>query len=150
MSDSYKDPRWQKLRLEVMERDGWSCVACGDGGNTLHVHHMAYHGELWDTPVEFLQTLCEGCHKCLGKHPKGGIYWVRGSDGEPFVVVRHCPMCRNDGFSVERDDLFSCEGVEGKFDRLFCDSKSCDWWYPLFVPVLFKTWNYHDGKPKDG
>lgn len=142
MSDSYKDPRWQKLRLEVMDRDGWACVACMDSSTTLHVHHMDYHGEPWETPIGQLQTLCEDCHKVLGKHPKGGIYWSRSNDREPFIVVRHCPSCRNDSF-FERS-----AGEE--FDRLCCDNESCDWWYPLFIPVLFRTWGYHDGKPRTG
>ena len=142
MSDSYKDPRWQKLRLEVMDRDGWACVACLDAGTTLHVHHKDYHGDPWETPIDQLQTLCEDCHKALGKHPKGGIFWVRGDDGEPFVVVRHCPYCRHESFTDRKGG--------DEFDRLCCDKESCDWWYPLFVPVLFKTWGFHPGEPRTG
>jgi hypothetical protein len=151
MSDSYKDPRWQKLRLEVMNRDGWACVACLDAGTSLQVHHLDYHGELWETPMDQLQTLCEDCHKVLGKHPKGGIYWVRSKiDGNPFLVVRHCPFCRSDSFSIERKNLLSVEGMDGQFERLYCDKESCDWWYPLFIPVLFRTWEYHPGEPRKG
>lgn len=149
MSDSYKDPRWQKLRLEVMDRDGWACVACLETGTTLHVHHKDYHGEPWETPIGQLQTLCEDCHKVLGKHPKGGIYWCRSKpsefgDGGPFLVVQHCPSCRNDSFTVWK--------VEGDYDRLCCDEESCGWWYPLFIEVLFRTWQYRPffGKPKKG
>ena len=148
MSDAYKDPRWQRVRLEVMERDGWACVACLDKTSTLHVHHKDYHGELWDTPLDMLQTLCESCHAALGKHPKGGIYWVRSGDVNPFVVVRHCPSCRHDCFEVEGQAFI--ESLGGRFDRLCCASTSCDWWYPLVFETMFRTWEYHDGKPKDG
>lgn len=63
-ADKLKDPRWQKKRLEVMQRDGFKCRDCGSITNTLHVHHCGYRGkEPWDTPVELLLTLCDSCHR---------------------------------------------------------------------------------------
>ena len=64
-SEKLKDPRWQKKRLEILERDEWSCRVCFDKENTLHVHHKRYlvMKEPWDHPNELLQTLCESCHK---------------------------------------------------------------------------------------
>jgi hypothetical protein len=49
-SEKLKDPRWQKLRLEILERDEWSCQACGNAEKTLHVHHTHYVKgfEPWD------------------------------------------------------------------------------------------------------
>lgn len=61
-SDKLKDPRWQKKRLEVLERAGWKCQVCDNDKDTLHVHHLAYKGEPWDAPDELLECLCEGCH----------------------------------------------------------------------------------------
>ncbi len=63
-SEKLKDPRWQKVRLIVLERDGWACVDCGSKTNTLHVHHGYYSkGEPWDAPIDTLWCLCEGCHE---------------------------------------------------------------------------------------
>ena len=64
-SQKLKDPRWQKMRLEVLERDEWSCTLCGDAENTLHVHHCYYDSSLepWDYPKESLKTVCEDCHR---------------------------------------------------------------------------------------
>jgi hypothetical protein len=62
-SEKLKDPRWQKKRLEIMQRDEFSCKFCTDTDTTLHVHHLAYHQEPWDTPNEQLITLCEDCHQ---------------------------------------------------------------------------------------
>lgn len=59
-----KDPRWQKKRLEILERDGWGCKWCGGKDKTLHVHHIFYFKdkEPWEVNNGFLVTLCEECH----------------------------------------------------------------------------------------
>ena len=62
-SDKLKDPRWQRKRLEIMDRDGWKCRNCGDEKSTLHVHHWFYDGEPWEINSKFLSTLCEKCHE---------------------------------------------------------------------------------------
>lgn len=61
-AEKLKDPRWQRVRLKIFERDCWRCRACGAEDKTLHVHHEAYRGEPWDAPEEALKTLCEDCH----------------------------------------------------------------------------------------
>jgi hypothetical protein len=61
-SEKLKDPRWQKKRLEILERDQWMCRRCCDKTETLHVHHTQYRSEPWDVPSEFLLTLCKECH----------------------------------------------------------------------------------------
>jgi hypothetical protein len=60
-----KDPRWQKKRLEILNRDEFTCSYCGDDQNELHVHHHYYvfGKELWDYEDEALSTLCSECHK---------------------------------------------------------------------------------------
>jgi hypothetical protein len=69
MAKSYfeklKDPRWQKLRLEIMQRDGFACVNCGDKDSTLHVHHKFYRkgAAPWEYLDDALETLCEACHQ---------------------------------------------------------------------------------------
>lgn len=57
------DPRWQRKRNQVLERDNYTCKLCGDNSNTLHVHHIAYnHGEPWEIDTRLLVTLCAPCH----------------------------------------------------------------------------------------
>lgn len=60
-----RDPRWQKMRLEVMQRDAFTCQDCGDATRTLNVHHKFYRpaADPWDYPVASLVTLCEDCHE---------------------------------------------------------------------------------------
>ncbi|MBC8441014.1 MAG: HNH endonuclease [Deltaproteobacteria bacterium] len=62
--EKLKDPRWQKKRLEIIDRDGWKCSVCGDNKNMLAVHHCEYMNgnEPWDYPGGLLVTLCEKCH----------------------------------------------------------------------------------------
>lgn len=65
-SDYFKklqDPRWQKKRLEIMERDKFKCVICGDDKTELQVHHTGYEkGDPWDTRQDWLATVCSDCH----------------------------------------------------------------------------------------
>ena len=59
------DPRWQRMRLKILERDGWSCRRCGETTVTLHVHHKryAFGREPWDYSPTDLVTLCQECHQ---------------------------------------------------------------------------------------
>lgn len=59
-----KDPRWQKKRLKILERDKWTCQICFDTKETLHVHHKKYSsGEPWESSDDDLVTLCASCHE---------------------------------------------------------------------------------------
>lgn len=64
-SEKLRDPRWQKKRLEIMERDGFKCRACGSGTDTLNVHHLYYDkgASPWEYENDALITLCESCHE---------------------------------------------------------------------------------------
>lgn len=63
-SKKLRDPRWQRLRLEIFQRDGWRCTNCWARDRTLHCHHKEYipGADPWDHPPEMLATLCEVCH----------------------------------------------------------------------------------------
>jgi hypothetical protein len=63
-SEKLRDPRWQKKRLEIMQRDCFACRNCRDKESTLNVHHQWYKrgAEPWDYDADSLVTLCESCH----------------------------------------------------------------------------------------
>ncbi len=59
------DPRWQKVRLRVMNRDKWKCRVCNDDRKQLQVHHLFYCGMAWEIDTKWLVTVCDSCHKKL-------------------------------------------------------------------------------------
>ena len=63
-SEKLRDPRWQKKRLYILERDNFRCVLCGDDKKNLQVHHVVYRKlDPWEYPNYCYQTLCVDCHK---------------------------------------------------------------------------------------
>ena len=63
--EKFLDPRWQKKRLLILERDEWTCRLCGEISKTLHIHHKFYifGVEPWDYSDDILETLCVDCHE---------------------------------------------------------------------------------------
>jgi len=102
-SEKLKDPRWQKKRLEILNRDGWSCKYCSTKEKTLHVHHLFYfkNKDPWDIPDGFLVSLCSDCHgpkeedeeiSCSESiiHDLGSLlneFWTAGFDGENDLLT---------------------------------------------------------------
>lgn len=64
-ADKLKDPRWQKKRLEILNRDKFTCKYCQDDKTTLHIHHLEYYGNPWQADSDKLITLCEHCHSII-------------------------------------------------------------------------------------
>lgn len=64
-AEKLKDPRWQRIRLKVLERDNFKCVLCNNDQEELQVHHIKYSGEPWTIPLDYLKTLCATCHRGL-------------------------------------------------------------------------------------
>lgn len=56
--------RWRDLRRQVLERDGYTCRICLQGGrpwNELEVHHITYERLGRERP-EDLAAICSACH----------------------------------------------------------------------------------------
>lgn len=73
-----RDPRWQRKRLEVMQRDNFACVTCQDETTELHVDHKFYiKGAMpWEYPDDALQTMCKNCHE-IKSELEGSIKVIR-------------------------------------------------------------------------
>lgn len=106
-SEKLKDPRWQRKRLEVMQRDNFACCQCGDAESTLNVHHLKYHksGDPWMTDDENLVTLCENCHT--------DVEWIKSEFQRMMGFV---------GGRAFLSNLFNfCEQNRGKTVNFFTD-----------------------------
>lgn len=59
-----RDPRWQRKRLEVMQRADFACEECGDKETTLNVHHQYYRkgAKPWEYEDDCFLCMCEPCH----------------------------------------------------------------------------------------
>jgi len=70
-SELLKLPSWQKRRLEILNRDNFTCqnFFCKHKGTGIEVevqvHHIDYWSgkNPWEYPDELLITLCKDCHK---------------------------------------------------------------------------------------
>ncbi len=108
-----KDPRWQKKRLEVFERDKWKCVLCECSINdekTFHVHHWWYdRGVLpWDYIDGCYSTLCEPCHEKVTRKMKVLCMWLASGlfflDEVVGYAMGHALQTR-DRSSIRREHL---------------------------------------------
>lgn len=62
-----RSPKWQKKRLEILQRDEFTCQLCKDKETELHVHHEYYEKgkDPWEHPNECLKSVCKYCHLIL-------------------------------------------------------------------------------------
>ena len=62
--EKLKHPKWQKKRLEILQRDNFTCRNCDSDEKTLQIHHLVYNNcDPWEYDNRYLITLCEDCHK---------------------------------------------------------------------------------------
>ena len=52
---------YERLRQQVLGRDGWRCQSCGAMSN-LEVHHKQFRSHSGNDSEENLITLCSTCH----------------------------------------------------------------------------------------
>lgn len=139
-SEKLKDPRWQKKRLKILERDQFSCRFCGDEDSTLHIHHISYNNNPWDVPDLLLITLCKGCHKKeeedLSVHYKTLVKELRAlgflSDDMDFLI----DMLKNKkGYWTFGDILFDIVG------RIIENKKLLDGFFSIFFQQKSKKGN---------
>jgi len=118
----YKDPRWQKKRLEVMEGSGFRCERCGRDDLTLHVHHTYYEtGYMpWEYPDSSLYVLCENCHELADelrnavKVAVGQLLPVSGFQ-EVLGYIDGVAMRTGKRFAVQISSAPYAAGVAGAF-----------------------------------
>ena len=78
----------KKLRMKILKRDDFRCLACGRSPNNyvdleLHVHHIVPWGLGGITEEDNLITLCGTCHDGLDPHYEPRLFELVGIPREP-------------------------------------------------------------------
>ena len=98
-----QDPRWQRKRLEILNRAEFCCESCGDSESQLQVHHGYYEKgrEPWEYEDDTLWCLCDKCHEDAHRG-RDGVYLelAKYKPGEIWPIV--WTLMRTDG----RDSIF--------------------------------------------
>jgi len=82
-------PFWQRKRLEIFQRDDFTCLDCGNKDRQLHVHHGYYERRktkmmAWEYDNDTMHTLCDECHNKM-ENIKTAIY----KEIAKFPVIAH-------------------------------------------------------------
>ena len=92
-AEKLKDPRWQKKRLKILERDDFECQICRNDKETLNVHHLLYikGREPWEYKDSSLVTLCQTCHNLIKDVDFDGLLTEHilcyGFDSHAYIAV---------------------------------------------------------------
>ena len=69
------DPQaYEKLRLQVLERDAWRCQNCGSTQH-LEIHHKEFRSHAGCDSEENLITLCSDCHALAHRKCRTRNFW---------------------------------------------------------------------------
>lgn len=87
-SEKLRDPRWQRLRLDVFNRDNFTCTKCNNKGKELQIHHLDYIPgiEPWEYPLDMLTTLCIDCHTKEKERTKHETYLLNSLKMKGFLA----------------------------------------------------------------
>lgn len=126
-AEKLKDPRWQKKRLEILQRDNFTCRSgcCFATEKTLHVHHLdyVYGNDPWNYPDSYFITVCEDCHADITAnrkiHEQSVIEGFRLKLHDTFIQG-----CAADVFSYDRlhEIIYLIWDLKGRIgeDELVC------------------------------
>ena len=90
--------RWQYVRRQVFERDGYRCVRCGRAGRLECDHIIPLEREPGQDPyaVDGCQALCRDCHiaktatenrrEPTPGNGRGAILWPKSCRGRPDMI----------------------------------------------------------------
>lgn len=131
MSEYWKllqDPRWQKMRLEVLDREKFTCQECGATDKTLHVHHTFYAKgrKPWEYEPSDLRCLCADCHKATGEELEVLHRLVGALDEAQRVMARGylrgiLAIAERDDVSIPAGDFVESMGVAAAYGVLVSD-----------------------------
>lgn len=133
-AEMLKSPLWQKKRLEIMQRDNFTCQYCGCNDRELHVHHFVYrkNSKPWEYNDNELITLCNKCHEVESEY-NNDLY-------DYFVALKEAFKQRGISMSLLSscfdDMMMFCEEI----DNDLRPSPVCD----FIKNAVYGTQNYKD------
>lgn len=92
---------WKSKRKEIIQRDVFTCCACGAFGKTLNVHHLSYDKDrkYWDYPNSNFVTLCSDCHRKLHNLKNGNLR--KTIEELQYIVARREPNFYRQKLNIE-------------------------------------------------
>lgn len=103
--EQLKHPKWQRKRLEILERDDFTCQVCGDEETQLNVHHKSYSKTVYEVDNSQLITLCKHCHSITHKINDISSYKVEKSINETLKLTIYLLMGEDAFVSFLIDDI---------------------------------------------
>ena len=142
-SEKLKDPRWQKKRLEILNRDKFRCKRCYDETSTLNVHHLRYeyNKEPWEYDDECLTTLCDECHQYEHDHKE--------EFGKMLIAALYKKGFLSDELRAIACDVEKCEKLPHHPEVL---STVLGWTfkhYPAFKTLVDDFFDYQEEQQKE-
>jgi hypothetical protein len=130
-SEKIKNPKWQKKRLEVLNKANFTCELCHDTEETLQVHHLQYLNgkEPWEYPLDNFKCLCATCHEAISI-----INWIDYKDIIKVLKVKSLGCNHNNVYIKYYNKDYDSIWVFG-----IAVNKSLD--YPLLVHLSLKFLN---------
>ncbi len=108
--EQYLDPRWQRKRLEILNRDNFTCRGCKSTSKTLNVHHLYYikDRDVWDYLDSCYETVCNDCHKDIHLNTENDL------SGNRAMVI------------LDLISEYTSPTIQGKYTKLFLEIiRSC-------------------------
>jgi hypothetical protein len=99
-TEKLRNPNWQRRRLEILQRDNFTCQLCLDTETELHVHHCYYTPgcEVWEYEDSALICYCKHCHAVVEHLKKESL--------DPIIIAKKS-VC---------EDFISIYGIYKDFD----------------------------------
>ena len=82
-----KSDEWKRKRENVLKRDNYKCVCCGN--EATQVHHINYNN-VYKENIKELLSVCKPCHE---KIHFNGVVFFNGFKAN-FGTLGHCQNCK--------------------------------------------------------
>jgi len=108
--ESKRDGRWKKLRITILNRDGWTCTYCGGVANEVdHIIPLKRGGS--DDP----DNLTSACRTCNARKHDDSVGVFLGTSSTPPVRGKRTSPMQNQSKPVQNGQTFSKILVDSPF-----------------------------------